>query len=69
MLLEANLHRAILLRIIICDFTAHSAHIVKIVHNFHDIKLSVATIVVGFYNMFQKPTTFFMLDTTITSKF
>ena len=40
----------------------------KIVYNFPDIKLPVATIAVRFQNMFQKPTTFFVLYATIASK-
>ena len=40
----------------------------KIVYDFRDIKLPVATIVVGFWSMFQRPTTIFVSYTTIASK-
>ena len=58
-----------LLTIVVCDFySARCSRHGKIVYDFHDIKLHVATIVVGFQNMFQKPTTFFVSYTTIASK-
>ena len=58
-----------LLTIVACDFYSErcSRH-GKIIYNFLNIKLHVATIVVGFENMFQKPTTFFVSYTTIVSK-
>ena len=55
-----------LLTIVACDFyRARCSRHGKIVYDFHDIKLPVATIVVGFYIMFQKPTTFFVSYTII----
>ena len=61
-----------LLTIVACDFwdfcSGRCSRHGKIVYDFHDIKLPVATIVVGFQNMFQKPTTFFVSYATIVSK-
>ena len=43
----------------VCSFTLHHG---IIVYKFHDIKLPVATIVIGFQTMFQMPTTFFVIQ-------
>ena len=47
--LKADLHGTILLTIVACDFySARCSCHGKIAYDFHDIKLPVATIVVGF---------------------
>ena len=37
-----------LFSIVTCDFYWHAAHVMKNQYNFHDIKLPVATSVIGF---------------------
>ena len=64
--LKADLLGTILSHAIFCS--ARCLRQAKIVHNSHHVILCVATIVLGFLNMFQKATTFFVLHETVVSK-